>query len=703
MNQNGGIPRRMSRRKLTVVACLLLLAVIASGALAPSGSATPSAAGPALPATPSIVVPSTGSAVPASGVPTYAISFPRTVMIETFTAVWCIHCPAESAALFNIDRSTNRSVIDIAELHVCAFATGQGPCLENYVTPDGTSNARAAFYNVCGFPDVFFDGNTSACGATSSIPGMQNEYDDDIANVSVIPAGVSISQSASVVGRNVTGSATITSALTGSYNVVTYLVEWIGLQNVSNGYGPHDIGNVVRETLFNHPVSLTDGATTPISFAGGILPTWNSRNLSVVTFVQQNSTKFIENANMVPATTLTTTVSAAPAGTDSGGTTTVTVRVANSTTGAPLPGATVSMTANGGASVSPAAGTTNATGEFTTNYTAPKVNTSEIDEVYAQVTAANYTGGTTALPIVVSALVAPDAPRAVSISAGEDQVALNWTPPSSGVGSVLTYHVYRSASATGPFAPVGTTNLTNFTDTSAQNGLVYWYEVDSQDSGGYSPNTTAIAASSVVVSSQGLPSNIGWWISLGGSANFSSLASAPLDLFLPTSLYNFEFGARSYAYVALAPLGSLPVQAAALTVNLSFSPRYATLEGTVSPATATLTLNGTAVPVVAGSFNEPVIAGVYALTVTASGYTTNTTTLTLTPGNVTPVHVVLAHPSSSTSGGGFSLGGLSSSQSYALLAGVAVLAVVAVVAAALLLSRKPKGRQPAPPASPGSP
>src|SRR5580692_8024956 len=118
--------------------------------------------------------------------------FPRTVLVETFTGVWCIHCPTESQALYNLDHIDNHTYLITAELHVCAFAPGQGPCLDDYVPPDNTSTVRGGFYNVCGFPDVFFDGLYPSCGSTNNESQMQEQYVQSIANASAVPGNVSI-------------------------------------------------------------------------------------------------------------------------------------------------------------------------------------------------------------------------------------------------------------------------------------------------------------------------------------------------------------------------------------------------------------------------------------------------------------------------------------------------------------------------------
>jgi hypothetical protein len=244
-----------------------------------------------------------GPAIPSTqGAPRPSVGFPRTVLVEAFTAVWCIHCPAESQALFDIDHNTSRSSVDIAELHVCAFTAGQGPCLENYIPADNTSTIRAAYYNVCGYPDIFFDGAHPACGASNNASQMVSQYTQAIANASAIPGNVSIAQDPRYTSANVMNFLGITSAVTGSFQAITYLAEYLGLQNVSNGYGPHDLGWVVRETLVNQSISLVAGAVTYLRGSGPLNSSWNVSNLSVITLVQDPATKVIENTNMSSVT-----------------------------------------------------------------------------------------------------------------------------------------------------------------------------------------------------------------------------------------------------------------------------------------------------------------------------------------------------------------------------------------------------------------
>jgi PEGA domain len=672
----------MEHRKFAATAGLVFILVVLvfapaqlgrpihSGALS-SGLSVGSASGPA----PSLVTPAA---------PSPLVTFPRTVLVETFTGVWCHYCPEESIALHYLDLSTDRSALAVAELHVCALPSN---CLENYVPPDKTSDTRGAFYNVQGFPTIFFDGAHSIIGAVGSVAQTQIIYKEYIANASAIPANVSIAQTADVVSGKVAQHASINSGVTGSYNVVSYLMELIDKQNLSNGYGPHDVDRVVRSTLYNHPVSLVAGTTTDISATGAINPAWNELNLSVITLVQQNSTKIIQNANYVPVTTLTTAVATNLSTLISTTTATITVHVANSSTAAPVSGASVTLTASSGGTFSPASGVTASDGSFTSTFTAPTVSASATDVVTAQVTAAGYTTGSGTTGLVVTPKVLPLVPTALSSGPGSKQVPLNWTTPASG-GSGLTYHVYRSTAQSGTYNEIGVSTTPGYVDTGLTGGLSYWYKVSAQNSYGFSPNTSAISATGVTATTQGIPSHVGWWLSID-SVNFSSRTNASLALYLPVGFFAYNFGPRSYAFTSPDPTGTVAVSAGhPLSFAASFFPRYASVQGTVSPSNAVVVLNGSTISVVGGSFMAVLAAGTYSLNVTAPGYVGNTTSITLTPGNTSSVSVLLqAAPSSTVSNGGLTGGELTIA-----IAGVVV--VVAIIVGALAVSMRGKRHRP---------
>lgn len=672
-----------ARLTVALVASVVVLMAMPVGVGSMSGSASPTPFHVAS----SSITPTTF--LGAHMAPRPSLTFPRTVLVETFTGVWCIHCPAESQALYYMDANASPSVLSIAELHACAFAPGQGPCLENFVPPDGTTDARSAFYSICGYPDVFFDGGHSACGASNSESQMQDEYQSAINNASSVPGNVSISQTSYISSGTVVLHANVTSGINGSYNAVSYLLEYIGKRNQTEGYGPHDVGNVVRATLANHPISLTTGATTQLNAIGKLNTSWDPLNLSVITLVQQNSTKDVENANYAAVTTLTAGMVAAPTTIAAKNSTQLTVHVANSSTGLPLADATVFFNSSAGGTFSPSGGLTGTDGTFTSNFTAPLVSDTTNVVITARVGAPGYRGGTTVADIMVTPLVAPSVPQSLSVLPAVQQVSLSWLPPATG-GYGVSYNLYRSSAESGPYSVVNVTPSLQSVDASVSAGQAYWYMVNAQGPGGLSANTTPVSASSVVASTQGLVSSVGWWLTIGTST-FTSLGPTSLAMFLGSGYYTYTYGPTSYAYVAVSPAGSLTVTAMSGTLNAVFQPRWAILQGTVEPAGASLTLDGTAVNVTDGSFLVLRVAGTYTLQAVESGYQTKTTTVVLTPGNTTSEAVTLTSVPSGGSSAGSTLGGLTGVELLAILGVVGV----AIIGTALYVSsRRGAGRSP---------
>ncbi len=630
-----------------------------------------------------------GSTLPP--LPHPALTFPRTVLIETFTAVWCPHCPAETEALYGFDQNTSHSDLAIAELHVCYYPPGEGPCDDNYVPPDNTSSERGAFYDVCGYPDVFFDGQHNACGASDSEPQMAAEYASAIHNASAYPGNVSISQNSWVSAGNVTDWTNITSGITGSYNVVTYLLQYINKTNVNIGSGPHDLANVVRETLQNHPVNLTAGQTTELYARGPTLNTWNDLNFSVITLVQQNSTKIVENSNMAPVSTLRAAVVVNPTALSSNQETNLTVTVVNSTTGDTLSDANVTLTSSGGGSFSPASGQTNLDGQFLSTYTAPTVSSVESINLSADVTEGGYAGQVAVGAITVDPLIAPTVPLNLAESVGIQSASLSWNAPSTGSGGV-TYYLYRATASTGPFSEIATTTQTSYIDTDLPGTGTYWYQIAAQDVGGFSGNTTTITATSVALTPQGLPAGIGWWINVDGQ-NFTLPDNASISVYLPAGSISYTFGSGSYGYLGGAAAGPLVVGTTPVNLPLTFTPRYATLDGTVSPVSAAVTVDGVAIPVTSGKFSLQLVAGPHTVNVSASGYVSSSNSVILTPGNTTSQTFTLTATSSTgnTGNGGSTISpsssGLSSTDELWIFAAVAV-GVAALLIGLLMMPKK---------------
>jgi hypothetical protein len=676
----------MEKRSLAVILVLAitlvgLTSVSPTGAVA-RGSVAP-VTGPSVGPGPSALPVAFATHVaPASNAP--LMTFPRTVLVETFTAEWCHFCPGESQALSHIEAVASHGTLAVAELHVCATPTD---CGDGYVAADGTATTRGAYYNVCGYPDVFFDGVASTCGFVGggTVAAIQDIYNDQIANASAIPGNVSISQSASVSSGTVTEQASITSGITGVYHAITYLVEYIN-KNDSTG---HVINDVVRSSLINENVTLTAGQTTVINGAGPLGAGWKIANLSVITFVQQNSTKIVENANMQAVSTLSTGLSSAPSTIDAGSSTTVTVRVANATTGAPIAGAQVSLTSNAGGTLSPTSGVTLGNGTFATTFTAPRVTGTTDILISAQATAAGYVMASGSTTIIVNPVIPPTNPTDVTITPGSQAVTLNWTAPSSG-GLGLTYHVYRSTTQSGAYSLVGTSLTTSYVDNALAGGAMFWYRVSAQNFGGFSGNSSAVSASSVTAVSSGLPATVGWWLNID-SVTAGSTTSAAITVYLPDGVYTYTIGSDAYGYLAQTATGSITVAAAPSRLPAAFTPRYAVLQGTVSPADAAVSVDGNSVPVISGTYAVDLVAGSHTLDVSVAGYQSNSTIVVLTPGNTTTVNVALHPDQATTTNSPAASNGDMAGLEVGIL--IAVVATIGLIAVLLTMSKRKKDAQ----------
>ena len=88
-------------------------------------------------------------------------------------------------------------------------------------------------------------------------------------------------------------------------------------------------------------------------------------------------------------------------------------------------------------------------------------------------------------------------PAALTGTAGNAQVSLSWTAASG----AASYHIKRSTSSGGPYTTIASgVTATSYTDTSALNGIPYYYVVSAQFAGGESANSPDEVQATPVVS-----------------------------------------------------------------------------------------------------------------------------------------------------------------------------------------------------------
>jgi uncharacterized protein (DUF1800 family) len=95
-----------------------------------------------------------------------------------------------------------------------------------------------------------------------------------------------------------------------------------------------------------------------------------------------------------------------------------------------------------------------------------------------------------------SAPLTPDTPSAVTAAPGNNQVTLAW----SASPGASEYLIARATSLAGPYASIGASRSTSFTDISATNGAAYYYVVSASNAMGSSANSAAVAATPVAMS-----------------------------------------------------------------------------------------------------------------------------------------------------------------------------------------------------------
>ncbi|MCI4342331.1 MAG: thermopsin family protease [Thermoplasmata archaeon] len=186
----------------------------------------------------------------------------------------------------------------------------------------------------------------------------------------------------------------------------------------------------------------------------------------------------------------------------------------------------------------------------------------------------------------------------------------------------------------------------------------------------------------VVVSASGLPPGVPWGVLLGSI--YLNSTGSPLSVPSPNGTYAYWVYADG-PYTPNPQTGQLSVSAGAAPLSVTFTAQPSHLRGAISPVGAVLELNGFDQATSGGTYDLLVIAGAYNLSVSSSGYASQSRTVSVTAGNSSFSNFTLAAmPVSSHSGSASGSFGLSPIALTLLVVG----AVAAVSVLALLLRRR---------------
>ena len=199
----------------------------------------------------------------------------RVVLAELFTATWCEFCPYATRAINELADEYGSSRLLVLQYHP-----------NDGVDPFGNTetDARMSYYNITAYPTMIFDGTINTVGGWT---GAYDSYNATTQSELQEPSDVSISFAGSLTDftANVTASSSIQS-IPAMARFVVY--EDNIPYNASNGETLFRF--TVRTILDEQAITLIPGQTTSIQRAFQPQPDWNTSNLGVVVFVQNNET-----------------------------------------------------------------------------------------------------------------------------------------------------------------------------------------------------------------------------------------------------------------------------------------------------------------------------------------------------------------------------------------------------------------------------
>lgn len=348
-------------------------------------------------------------------------------------------------------------------------------------TTAGTSTCTVTYTTAGSFAvNASYSGDSQFGPATTSAPQTQTITQPAPAATSTTVT--SDTTPSSVVGQKVTYTATVTATGSGTgtpTGTVTFndgstaICTAVPLSGAGTATCQQTPSTAATETI-TAVYTNTDG-----TFVGSTSPSFSQLVKPAETSVAVTSSQNPASTGQMVTFTATVTATSPGSGTPTG-----TVDFSDGT-GNPASSCSDEALTNGAATC-------------TVTYTAAASN-DQVSATYHNVDG-NFTGSSTSSPLaetVQASASLPGAPGGVQGTAGDGQVALTWTVPTTNASSVTGYNVFQGTSAGAEAStPVNSTPLTatSYTVTGLTDGTKYYFTVKAVGAGGSSPASTEVAA-----------------------------------------------------------------------------------------------------------------------------------------------------------------------------------------------------------------
>jgi thiol-disulfide isomerase/thioredoxin len=218
-------------------------------------------------------------------------SEPQTVLIEYFTAGWCVNCPAASAALDSLRTEYGLDSLAILEYHLS----------QNDPLGIPQADARKDFYGISGIPASVFAGTEKEVGTTADI---YERYQQRLLQHWTRRSPVKLGLTGAISADTITSQVALIAVDSIPYDTLTLqfaVYEDSIYYKANNGETLHCF--VVRSLLAPEVISarqsLTPNDTLNRTCTVPILAAWQKNQLGIVAFLQDPKSGAVVQAGQI--------------------------------------------------------------------------------------------------------------------------------------------------------------------------------------------------------------------------------------------------------------------------------------------------------------------------------------------------------------------------------------------------------------------